>query len=183
MEGVDKEFARTFGNYNLHGIEEVHLPEAVSWMPQTVGWSILVGLLLLALVFFLYRKVQGWRRNRYRREALKQLTQLEADEDLYRAVCRLPFLLKATALQRFSRAEIASLSGESWLDFLSNHYPGPSFSDALGRQLIMIAYQNRQQWTLKDEDAKALIERTRSWIKLHYAPSSSPLLSKEVADD
>lgn len=180
---VDKEFARTFGNYNLHGIEEVHLPEAISWMPQTIGWKVLAGLLLLAFVYFLYCIAKNGWRNRYRREALKQLAQLESEEDRYRVVCRLPFLLKATALQCFSRGDIASLSGEPWLTFLSDHYSGPSFNDALGRQLIMITYQNRQQWTLSDDDVSALVERTRDWIKRHQVPTTTHSLGEGVAND
>lgn len=183
MEDVDQAFARTFGNYNLHGIEEVHLPETVSWMPQTIGWKVVAGVLLLAFIYCLIRKAQGWWRNRYRREALKQLKQLEVSEDLYTVVCHLPFLLKATALQRFPRSIIAPLSGEDWLSFLSGHYPGPSFNDPLGRQLIAVSYQHKPQWTLQDDEAKALIERTRSWIKTHQAKSSSPLSSRGVTDD
>ncbi len=174
MEEVDKTFARTFGNYNLHGIEEVHLPESVSWMPQTIGWKLLFVLFVLGLCWLLYRQVRLWWRNRYRREALKQLAQLRLTEDAYTVVSRLPFLLKATALQRFPRENIASLSGEPWLEFLSNHYAGPAFNDALGQQLNTIAYQRREQWSLSDEQVDALVVRTREWIKTHQDFPTTP---------
>lgn len=183
MQGVDKEFARTFGNYNLHGIEEVHLPEPVSWMPQTIGWKVLGVLLLLLFCGYLFRQAKVWWKNRYRREALKQLAQLEAMKDAYGVVSRLPFLLKATALQAFPREEIASLSGDSWLEFLSDHYPGHSFSDALGQQLITISYQRRQQCSLNDEDVGALVDRTRDWIKRHQGICSAKRNFNEVKGD
>lgn len=183
MEGVDKEFARTFGNYNLHGIEEVQLPDAISWMPQTIGWKILALCLLLGFCFFVYRKVKKWWRNRYRREALKQLAQLELTEDAYTVVSRLPFLLKATALQRYPREDIASLSGERWLAFLSDHYPGPTFNDALGHQLITIAYQSKPQWALSDQDANRLVDRARAWIKKHQVLPCDQSLLHEVRGD
>lgn len=175
MEGVDPAFARTFGNYNLHGIEEVHLPEAVSWMPQTIGWKVLALLLLLLCCLVAYRQINAWWQNRYRREALKQLAELEAAGDTYTLMSCLPRLLKATALQCFPRQDIASLSGDDWLQFLSEHYPGPSFNDPLGKQLISIAYQNPQHWTAKQDDVNALVARVRCWIKKHrgLAPGQS----------
>lgn len=183
MEGVDKEFARTFGNYNLHGIEEVHLPDSVSWMPQTIGWKVLGVLLLLLFVAYLYRQATKWWRNRYRREALKQLAALESTEDGYTIVSRLPFLLKATALQLFTREDIASLAGDAWLEFLTDHYPGPSFTDKLGRQLITISYQHSQQWALSEQDVAELVARTRDWIKRHHIESSSQTPLNEVSSD
>ena len=180
MEGVDKEFTRTFGNYNLHGIEEVQLPDAISWMPQTLGWKVLFVFLLLGLCFFLFRKVKLWWRNRYRREALRQLAQLALTESPSTVVSRLPFLLKATALQRYPRADIASLSGERWLEFLSKHYLGPTFNDALGQQLITITYQHPEQCTLSDEEAAELVNRARQWIKTHRVLPSDPLPEREV---
>ena len=35
-------FDNSFGNYMLHGIDEISLPPAVSWWPQTLGWKLLL---------------------------------------------------------------------------------------------------------------------------------------------
>lgn len=45
------------------------LPDAVSWFPLPVGWSVLgVVLALFVLLFILFRAAR-WRRNRWRRQA------------------------------------------------------------------------------------------------------------------
>lgn len=45
------------------------LPDAVSWFPLPVGWSVLgVVLALFVLLFILFRTAR-WRRNRWRRQA------------------------------------------------------------------------------------------------------------------
>lgn len=172
MDGVNKDFASTFGNYILHGIEEVHLPESVSWWPQTIGWKLLGILLLLLLSYRAICWVQHWWRNRYRREALKQLSALEASAHEWQSVVRqLPFLLKTTALQAYPRNEVAQLSGQAWLRFLDAQYPGSVFCNGVGQQLLVIAYQPNTLWQLSEIDAQTLITMTRAWISEHKSVS------------
>jgi len=168
MEGVGRSFVTSFGNYLLHGIEEVHLPEPVSWWPQTPGWNLLGLLLLLALSYRIYLGGKVWWRNRYRRQALRQLALLgRRTNEWQQVVCQLPFLLKATALQAFPRSDVARLSGSHWLAFLDAHYPGPAFSGGLGQQLLIIAYQPEARWQLSERDARQLIDMSRRWISEH----------------
>ena len=71
------ENTETFGNYLIHGIDEIVLPEAITWWPSAPGWKVL-GLILLAwLVLRVVRLARHWWRNRYRRQALQQLKQLQ----------------------------------------------------------------------------------------------------------
>lgn len=158
----------TFGNYLLHGIEEVHLPDAVEWWPQTVGWGVLGLFLLLALAYYLVLQAKLWWRNRYRREAIARLTAIEGSATNWQAIVReLPFLLKTTALQAFPRRAVAQLSGQAWLDFLDAQYTGPAFSDTLGAALLQVAYQPEGQWDFFEEEATTLISMSRGWIVGH----------------
>lgn len=43
-------------SYILKGLEEVGLPDHVSWFPQTLGWKILAMILLLVVMYFSYKK-------------------------------------------------------------------------------------------------------------------------------
>ncbi len=175
MEGADKAFSQTFGNYILHGIEEVHLPDPVSWWPQTIGWKVLGLLALILLSYGIYRQIKIWWRNRYRREALKQLASLEASAADWQSVVRqLPTLLKLVALQVYPRSDIAVLSGPSWLYFLDAQSSGVSFCDKAGEQLLVVAYQAEEHWMLDEADARELISRVRFWISNHQALMLSP---------
>lgn len=166
---MSKLFDDTFGNYMLHGIDEIVLPEPVSWWPQTIGWKLLALALGLWLLYRLYRAAELWWKNRYRRAALAQLDALQrqAPEQYEAVLASLPELLKATALHAYPRTEIAALSGDEWLAFLDSHYDGPAFSDKPGRQLLTVAYQDKSRWQLSSEDARTLIEMSRRWLQQH----------------
>lgn len=45
------------------------LPDAVSWFPLPVGWSVLGVVLALFLLLFILFRAARWRRNRWRRQA------------------------------------------------------------------------------------------------------------------
>jgi hypothetical protein len=173
-------FGDTFGNYLLHGIEEIHLPEPVAWWPQTPGWIILAGLFLLWCLFRLYLAARIWWHNRYRRAALAQLDKLEqrAAGQYQLVLPALPPLLKATALQAFPRADVAALSGEPWLAFLDRHYDGASFRQGSGRQLLSIAYRPEADWQLSAGEAQQLIAMCRHWLGQHRLD-----LAAEAPDD
>lgn len=159
----------TFGNYLIRGIEEIELPEPVSWLPQTIGWKVVGLLVLLFASHKIYVVATQWWRDRYRRSALQRLRELEAeaDGDYLRVAAELPILLKATALHAYPRAHVAALSGESWLAFLDAHYSGGSFRSAVGQHLLAVAYQSPEQWQLEPDDARTLITMCRQWLRKH----------------
>ena len=167
------ENTETFGNYLIHGIDEIMLPEAITWWPSAPGWKVL-GLTLLAwLLLRMVRLARRWWRNRYRREALSQLKKIQqqAGSKALDVVASLPYYIKATALQAYPRAEVASLSGESWLAFLDAHYSGPSFAEGTGRKLLAVSYLPREQWQLDESESSRLIQMAQQWIARHHEVS------------
>ncbi len=163
------EETESFGNYLIHGIDEIILPDVISWWPSAPGWQVLSVIVLLWLLTLAVRRVKhGWR-NRYRRQALRQLDQVQkkAGSKLLPVVALLPYYLKVTALQAYPRHDVASLTGNEWLSFLDAHYSGPSFSKGPGEYLLSIAYLPQAQWQLNDTECQTLIEMTRRWISTH----------------
>ena len=163
------ETSDTFGNYLIQGIDEIILPDAISWWPSAPGWQVLGVLAGLFLIYLLTRRAKRWWRDRYRREALRQLAQLQqqAGERLHDVVVKLPYFIKVTALQAYPREEVASLSGNDWLNFLDAHYSGPSFSEGTGKKLLTVAYLPHEQWQLNDKESHALIKMSLQWITKH----------------
>ncbi|MDJ0842070.1 MAG: DUF4381 domain-containing protein [Acidobacteriota bacterium] len=150
-----------FGNYLIRGIDEIIIPEPVSWMPSAPGWRVLGVLLLLAGLYALVRGIQKWRRNRYRRETLHRL-QAALQVSKQAALKELPFLLKACALRVYPRQRIAALSGLQWCAFLDRSYKGPSFEK--NGLLPLLAYAPPEQW---QGNADELLTMARLWIKTH----------------
>ena len=166
---VNIEDTDSFGNYLIHGIDEIILPDAVSWWPTAPGWKVLAIIIVILLLFICVRWMKRWWRNRYRREALRQLMQVQqhAGKQLQEVVAVLPYYLKVTALQAYPRQDVASLSGEHWLAFLDKQYSGAVFSDGIGRKLLAVAYLPQEQWQLSERDSEALISMSRLWISKH----------------
>lgn len=159
----------SFGNYLIHGIDEVIVPDAIGWWPSAPGWQVLGVILSLLLVARVARWAKLWWRNRYRREALRQLDEIQkrAGSNRQQVVAVLPHFIKVTALQAYPRRDVAGLSGVDWLAFLDAHYSGPSFSMGVGKELLSVAYLPQGQWQLDDQQSKKLINMTRQWIATH----------------
>ena len=159
----------------VSGLEKLHeivLPEPVSWMPQTIGWYVVFGLILLVAGWWVYGRLRRLRANRYRRFALAELAVIEQDlqrpEKRARALAEIPVLLKRSALAAFPRSEVAGLSGEKWLYFLDKTMGGKYFTGGEGRLLPELAYAPTARISeLPDEAVGKLIQFTRQWIKAH----------------
>jgi hypothetical protein len=166
---VNIEDTDSFGNYLIHGIDEIILPDAVSWWPTAPGWKALAIIIVILLLFICVRWMQRWWRNRYRREALRQLQQVQrqAGKQLQEVVAVLPYYLKVTALQAYPRQDVASLSGENWLAFLDKQHSGTVFSKGIGSKLLAVAYLPQAQWRLSEKDSAMLISMSRAWISKH----------------
>jgi hypothetical protein len=88
-------------NPTIPGIEqlkELALPAPISYAPQTWGWWLLLGLLVMTASIIAARRYRQWHRDRYRREALVRLAQLQKRSDDLNALRELPELLKRVAL-------------------------------------------------------------------------------------
>ena len=103
----------------LKPLQELPLPEPVSWAPQTIGWVLVVVLLIAAVVRAGWSGWRRYKRERYRRVALVELAEIEvALNDAQRrtaALAAIPSLIKRTSLAAAPRERVAALSGDEWL--------------------------------------------------------------------
>ena len=83
---------------SIDQLKEMALPVPVSYAPQTWGWWALLALLIVTLVVLGARRYWQWRRDRYRREALVRLEELQQRSNDLSALRELPELLKRVAL-------------------------------------------------------------------------------------
>ena len=153
-----------FGNYTLGDFNEVVSPEAISWLPQTVGWAWVAGGLALFAGYHSWKRLLHWYRNRYRGEAIGRLRSLPASGDIAAPVNR---LLKLTALAAFSREQVASLSGEQWVEFLNGQCPEPVFDEPLGELLALAAYTGEP---VDESTRRALLQASMAWVEQHKNP-------------
>ena len=142
---------------SIEQLKELSLPAPVSYWPQTWGWGVLLGVLVVALLVLAGRKWLRWRRDAYRREALARLDSLVDLREL-------PELLKRVALSMplpmEEQRRIPTLRGAEWQAFLQRHAAGP-IPDDLAQQLAELAYGAGPQ-------DPQLLAQCKAWVEQHH---------------
>ncbi len=168
---------------SLQNLNDIVLPPPVSWWPLASGWYFLSGLLLLVAAWFLYRSIQRWNHNRYRRAALHELNEiskgLQSESARERSLRQIPSLLKRTALSAYPRDEVASLSGDDWHRFLNATLKTPLFTDAVTGTLEFIAYSSGDLDKLDANAVRDLLRVSGAWLKKHQ-PHARSMGNKET---
>ena len=144
-------------------LRDIHLPEAVSWWPPALGWWWLLTLLLVVAL------LTAWLQHRRRRNALKRAAQQTLREiaEVYRQngdvqllAQQLSVLLRRVSLSRYSREQVAGLTGHAWLSQLDRVLRGEEFQHGAGRALIEAPYAVHSQ-----VDGPALLELCERWLR------------------
>jgi len=148
---------------DLHDIVE---PAAVSMMPETIGWTFVAALGVLALLWLAWRVHRHRRLTRYRRDALTALEQIErqangASKDSTAPVLQVAELLKRTAISGYGRQRVASLTGEPWLRFLDETSHSKEFAT---QGQVLTEYSSAP---VPAESLRSLLQLARSWIRGH----------------
>lgn len=146
----------------LHDL--VELPPIV-WWPPAPGWDVAGILLLVLLLWSLYRWAVWWRKNAYRREALKLLKALPVDTS---SLPKLDELLKRVALSAYPREQVASLNGVAWLEFLDRAANSKEFMKGAGRVLGEAAYVSENS----QADVRPVMTVAENWIRQHEGQHS-----------
>ncbi len=156
----------------LRSLKDIVVPAPVSWMPQTWGWLIVALLLLFAILLWCALAYRRWRKNAYRREALKHLEEIEvAVRDAgkrARALNDLGELVKRTALAAWPREDVAATSGSAWAAFLVAHGDMTN-SEGFHRFFDDLEYQAGTP--VSTEVADGLVRDARRWIEGHHVPA------------
>jgi hypothetical protein len=130
-------------------------PLAVSLVPQTTGWLVLLVCGLVGIAFLARILVIRHRANAYRRAALAALKTVDGDP------AGLARIVRKTALEAFPRVEVASLYGKDWLAFLDDTCDGAEFVDGPGQFVARAPYRRAEPVS------EAGIDAVRYWITNH----------------
>jgi len=157
---------RQIANDPVAGLIDIPLPHEISLFPKTWALRIAAVALLVAAILAIRQFVRYRRANRYRREALAELTRVEnAGEAPAELLTQLSLLLRRTALAAFPREQVARLSGPAWLSFLDRTSNGRPFFEGEGRLLAFGPYQRKQP---DEAQLRSLVVLVRQWIRGHH---------------
>lgn len=155
----------------LKPLQELPLPEPVSWAPQTIGWVALGVLLIAAVVWAGWTAWRRYKKERYRRVALAELAEIEVtlNDAQHRtaALTAIPSLIKRTSLAAAPRERVAALSGDEWLAFLKR--TRGRFDERSGALLTLVSYAPAEQIaSITPLEIETLLSVTRDWIQRHH---------------
>ncbi len=163
---------------SIDQLKELGLPAPISYAPQTWGWWVLLGILIGVALLMGARRYLEWKRNRYRREALVQLAELQSRSDQMSALRNLPELLKRVALSMPPNRNIPSV-GASLLAKRPFHSPSSVTDRALSRAGSLPhgpGAATTQSWQvfLQQHSAQPLpADFSRQLAQLAYAPEDT----------
>ena len=140
---------------NVPDFDQMHdivVPDPVSWWPLAPGWWVVALALAIALIWWGVQRYHRWKNNAYRRAALKELENVASAD--------IPALVKRVCLSSYPREQVATLSGEAWLEFLDQSGNTQEFTQGPGRYLLELS-SNPHPNNIPIRD---LIQVIRKWI-------------------
>ncbi len=141
-------------------LNNLYEPPPVPFTFETIGWEILLGVLILLLLVLAEIWIKSYRRNAYRRAALKQLNLYQQSSWKVQDVL---VLLKSSAIHAYGRQRTASLHGLNWLQFLEGSGKNVQLVK-LEQDIATAVYQDQ---SLNPQAGDELMDNARKWIKTH----------------
>lgn len=169
----------------LAQLADIHLPTEVSYWPPAPGWWVL-AVLVLAAGFYLFTRVRAARKQAHiRHHALAELHAVYAnlansdDNDIgavkLRFVNAVNSVFRRVALYHFPHANVASLAGSAWVDFIRHNGDSSAMTDEIAEALSFGRFQ-----TSCNVDAENLYQLGQQWVSSLYASKPAPQSSAET---
>ena len=134
-------------------------PPPVHFMPVTPGWYVSGAVLIMLLAALAVLCMRHYLRDRYRRQALRQL---EAIAGGPRVLYQANMLLKRIAMRNYGRSEVAALQGDDWVNFLNGRWKEAAFTTEEGKAVSDGLYKSDSP-----EMPAAFLDKCRRWLRKH----------------
>ena len=158
---------------SLQNLNDIVVPGPVAWWPPAPGWYVVLAVLAAFLLWISFRGLRTWRRNTYRRQALRELADIKRAG--VAAAARIPVLLKRAALSAWTRPEVAPLSGPEWHDFLDRTAGTDRFrAGGAGALVDRLAYAGHDGMAVSGDEFRQLHDAAKFWLKNHRREATVP---------
>ena len=136
-------------------------PAPIPFTFETVGWEVLGVLIFFLLLFASYKWMQHYKKNAYRRIAIKHLSTINSASN--KSINESAIILKSVAITAYGRKEVAALYGDEWLRFLESKGKNTLFTKYTE---TFLAAQSSDQ-NIDASTKKEISSLTKKWIQTH----------------
>ena len=145
-------------------LRDIHLPDALGWWPPAMGWWFLAIVILLLCLFFiwLYKRLTKKTALKTGKQILAEIKQDAALND-FEKLSKISELMRRVAISISPRTEVASLTGQDWLNYLDSTMKYSPFTLGAGQCLAAAQYQ---QAAVIEIDIPLLISLCEDWLKV-----------------
>lgn len=135
-------------------------PDPIRFSFETPGWYILFFLLIIISLFLIFKWIKKYRKNAYRRNAVKNINKLAQNN-----LDELLIILRLTAIETYGRENIAGLYGKDWISFLDSKVKNPLFEN----YETVVEEFTYKEIVPKNAQIQEFTLNTKKWIKNHVA--------------
>lgn len=168
----------------LAQLADIHLPEAVSFWPPAPGWWVL-ALLVVVMIIALGRKYGLYlKQQKINRYALAELEHCyndyssadssDTDQLKLRYINAFNTVIRRVALVHYPLANVASLAGGDWVDFIREKGDSSLMTEEIAAALKYGRFQ-----TKCDVDVDTLQQLGEHWINSQYQGTSKPVIESQ----
>lgn len=148
-------------NNPLADLKDIHLPNSVSVFPLSIGWYILIVLLIIGVALLLWWRLKIRRQQKQRLKINQLLDEIESTHgNTPNTVGEVSILLKRVAATKFPKQDVHKLLGNKWLEFLDKTGKTNDFTIGAGRSLLDI-YKKQEL-----DNPSEFFAVIRKWLKV-----------------
>lgn len=154
----------------LAQLQDIHVPEAVSYWPLAWGWWALFAVAFTSITIALFYLKRFRQKRKIRSAAMLELAQLDSSAQDFSEQANA--LLKRACMGYFDKEIVSSLYGEKWRRFLVSMLPKgkQELFDAQFKILQMNLYQSNT--VASSQSPSATKELVTDWLKHALPPKA-----------
>ena len=170
----------------LEQLADIHLPVEISYWPPAPGWWILAVLLIAGIVFLTIRIIKFRNLQQVCRHALLELencyqrlreeNSADASNQL-RYINEVNSVMRRVALVHFPQANVASLGGDAWVDFIRQKGDSTGLNEEIAAALSFGRFQ-----THCEVDVDAMNSLGQAWITSLYLGKQAESDQQGISD-
>ena len=169
----------------LEQLADIHLPMEISSWPPAAGWWVLGFFLLAGIIILVKRYVQYRNQKQVCKHALAELEscyhQFADNEDIedinslrIRYVNKFNSVMRRVALVHFPQANVASLGGDSWVDFIREKGESSRLNEEIAAALSFGRFQTECK-----VDVHEMNDLGQAWITSLYLGPKQPTSNQQ----